>query len=134
MTWTQQALANALHAADGMNIDIIDNEHSLTIEMNDYGDLQLSIFLTSNQIIIETLIFPVSHIPNQAEFNYFLLRNQKILPLSSVGISHVQNEEYYVIFGALSLGASLADVILEMTTLVENALDLAEVTEEYAQV
>lgn len=133
MTWTPQVLANALRTADGMNIDFIDNDNSIIIKMNDYGDLQLSVLFTSRQIIIETLICPVSRIPNQAEFNVFLLRNQKILPLSSVGISRVQNEEYYVVFGALSLGSSLADVTLEMTTLVENALDLAEITEEYAQ-
>lgn len=133
MTWSPQALATALRTADGMNIDLIDNDNSIIIKMNDYGDLQLSVLFTSRQIIIETLICPVSRIPNQAEFNVFLLRNQKILPLSSVGISRVQNEEYYVVFGALSLGSSLADVTLEMTTLVENALDLAEITEEYAQ-
>ncbi|MDM2825259.1 DUF2170 family protein, partial [Citrobacter sp. Cpo089] len=67
----------------------------------------------------------------QNEFNIFLLRNQKLLPLSSVGISRVQQDEYYVAFGALSLNSSLDDVVLEMTTLAENALDLAEITEEY---
>lgn len=131
MIWNQQALANALHTAEGMNIDIVNDDHSIAIKMKDYGDLQLSILLISNQIIIETIICPISHILNQAEFNYFLLCNQKFLPLSSVGISHVQDEEYYVIFGALSLRSSLDDVILEITTLVANALDLAEVTEEY---
>lgn len=133
MTWTPRALADALQTSNGMNIDLIDNDNALIIKMNDYGDLQLSVLFTSRQIVIETLICPVSRIPNQAEFNVFLLRNQKILPLSSVGLSHVQNEEYYVVFGALSLQSSLEDIVLEISTLVENALDLAEVTEEYAQ-
>ncbi|WP_373897099.1 DUF2170 family protein [Escherichia coli] len=62
----------------------------------------------------------------------FLLRNQKMMPLSSVGISSVQQEEYYIVFGALSLKSSLEDILLEITSLVDNALDLAEITEEYS--
>ncbi|EHJ4101919.1 DUF2170 family protein, partial [Escherichia fergusonii] len=65
-------------------------------------------------------------------FNLFLLRNQKLMPLSSVGISSIQHEEYYVVFGALSLNSSLSDIMLEITTLVDNAMDLAEITEEYS--
>ncbi|MDN8601468.1 DUF2170 family protein [Citrobacter sp. S2-9] len=133
MSWTPLTLAEALQKIDGLNIEIKYNEKSLIVNMNDYGDLQLAILFTSRQIIIETLICLLNCIDNQAEFNVFLLRNQKILPLSSVGISLVQNEEYYVAFGALSLNSSLEDIMLEIITLVENALDLAEVTEEYTQ-
>ncbi|EAV8621981.1 TPA: DUF2170 family protein, partial [Salmonella enterica subsp. enterica serovar Typhi] len=85
------------------------------------------------QIVIETYICPVNTIRDTAEFNLFLLRNQKVLPLSSVGIALVKQEEYYVAFGALSLNSSLADVTLEITTLVENALDIAEITQVYSQ-
>lgn len=133
MPWTPLALADALQNNAALNIEITNNENSLIIKMNDYGDLLLSVLFTSRQIIIETRVCPVTAIHNQPEFNLFLLRNQKMLPLSSVGISGIQNEEYYVVFGALSLYSSLNDVVLEITTLVENALDLAEVTEEYAQ-
>lgn len=45
-----------------------------------------------------------------------------MMPLSSVGISSVQQEEYYIVFGALSLKSSLDDILLEITTLVDNAL------------
>ncbi|MNI85258.1 hypothetical protein D3C73_1422340 [compost metagenome] len=103
----------------------------MIIKMNDYGDLLLSILFTSRQMIIETVICPVNNIQHQDAFNLFLLRNQKLLPLSSVGISRVRQDEYYVAFGALSLNSTLEDVVLEMTTLVDNALDLAEITEEY---
>lgn len=131
MAWTPQVLTKALTNFHGLNIDIISNEQSLIIKMNDYGDLLLSILFTSRQMIIETVIFPVNNIQHQDAFNLFLLRNQKLLPLSSVGISRVRQDEYYVAFGALSLNSTLEDVVLEMTTLVDNALDLAEITEEY---
>lgn len=131
MTWNPLALATALQTVPEQNIDVTNSESALIIKMNDYGDLPLSVLFTSRQIIIETIICPVSSIHQQDEFNVFLLRNQKLLPLSSVGISRVQHDEYYVAFGALSLNSSLDDVVLEMTTLADNALDLAEITEEY---
>lgn len=133
MPWTPLALADALQNNVALNIEITNNENALIIKMNDYGDLLLSVLFTSRQIIIETRVCPVTAIHNQPEFNLFLLRHQKMLPLSSVGISGIQNDEYYMVFGALSLYSSLNDVVLEITTLVENALELAEVTEEYAQ-
>ena len=132
MTWNPLALATALQTVPEQNIDITNNKNVLIIKMNDYGDLQINILFTSRQMIIETFICPVSCISNPDEFNTFLLRNQKIMPLSSVGISSVEQEEYYIVFGALSLNSSLDDLLLEITTLVDNALDLAEITEEYS--
>ena len=128
MTWNPLALATALQTVPEQNIDVTNSESALIIKMNDYGDLQINILFTSRQMIIETFICPVSSISNPDEFNTFLLRNQKMMPLSSVGISSVQQEEYYIVFGALSLKSSLEDILLEITSLVDNALDLAEIT------
>ena len=121
MTWNPLALATALQTVPEQNIDVTNSESALIIKMNDYGDLQINILFTSRQMVIETFICPVSSI-----------RNQKMMPLSSVGISSVQQEEYYIVFGALSLKSSLEDILLEITSLVDNALDLAEITEEYS--
>ena len=131
MGWTPRALASALQQAAELNVNIDDNEHSFIIIMNDYGDLQLNVLFTSRQIIIETIICPLSAIQRQDLFNAFILRHQKLLPLSSVAISRLKNDEYYVAFGALSLNSSLEDVVLEIATLAANALDLAELIEQY---
>ena len=128
MTWNPLVLATALQTVPEQNIDVTNSESALIIKTNDYGDLQINILFTSRQMIIETFICPVSSISNPDEFNTFLLRNQKMMPLSSVGISSVQQEEYYIVFGALSLKSSLEDILLEITSLVDNALDLAEIT------
>ncbi|CAM4154730.1 DUF2170 family protein [Klebsiella sp. 10982] len=131
MGWTPRALASALQQAAELNVNIDDNEHSFIIIMNDYGDLRLNVLFTSRQIIIETIICPLSTIQRQDLFNAFILRHQKLLPLSSVAISRLKNDEYYVAFGALSLNSSLEDVVLEIATLAANALDLAELIEQY---
>ncbi|CAM3658030.1 DUF2170 domain-containing protein [Klebsiella quasivariicola] len=131
MGWTPRALASALQQAAELNVNIDDKEHSFIIIMNDYGDLRLNVLFTSRQIIIETIICPLSTIQRQDLFNAFILRHQKLLPLSSVAISRLKNDEYYVAFGALSLNSSLEDVVLEIATLAANALDLAELIEQY---
>ncbi|ASV22367.1 DUF2170 family protein [Klebsiella quasivariicola] len=131
MGWTPRALASALQQAAELNVNIDDSEHSFIIIMNDYGDLRLNVLFTSRQIIIETIICPLSTIQRQDLFNAFILRHQKLLPLSSVAISRLKNDEYYVAFGALSLNSSLEDVVLEIATLAANALDLAELIEQY---
>ncbi|WP_281082278.1 DUF2170 family protein [Klebsiella quasivariicola] len=131
MGWTPRALASALQQAAELNVNIDDNGHSFIIIMNDYGDLRLNVLFTSRQIIIETIICPLSTIQRQDLFNAFILRHQKLLPLSSVAISRLKNDEYYVAFGALSLNSSLEDVVLEIATLAANALDLAELIEQY---
>ncbi|HBR4634182.1 TPA: DUF2170 family protein [Klebsiella pneumoniae] len=131
MGWIPQALASALQQAAELNVKIDYNDHSFIIIMNDYGDLQLNVLFTSRQIIIETIICQLSAIQRQDLFNAFILRHQKLLPLSSVAISRLKNDEYYVAFGALSLNSSLEDVVLEIATLAANALDLAELIEQY---
>lgn len=131
MGWIPQALASALQQAAELNVKIDYNDHSFIIIMNDYGDLRLNVLFTSRQIIIETIICPLSTIQRQDLFNAFILRHQKLLPLSSVAISRLKNDEYYVAFGALSLNSSLEDVVLEIATLAANALDLAELIEQY---
>ena len=131
MGWIPQALASALQQAAELNVKIDYNDHSFIIIMNDYGDLRLNVLFTSRQIIIETIICPLSAIQRQDLFYAFILRHQKLLPLSSVAISRLKNDEYYVAFGALSLNSSLEDVVLEIATLAANALDLAELIEQY---
>lgn len=131
MAWTCETLATELLQSTALNIQLVNSNNVLIIKMNDYGDLQVAISLTSRQMIVETSICPVSAIPEQAEFNRFLLCNQKMLPLSSVGISRLDGEEYYIVFGALSLHSSIDDILLEIVTLAENALGLAEIAESY---
>ncbi len=102
--------------------------------MKGYGDWPLAVLFTSKQIVIATYICPVNTIRDPAEFNLFLLRNQKVLPLSSVGITQFKRAEYYVTFGALSLNSSLADVMPDLTRLVLTTLTLAELTQVHPQI
>jgi len=102
----------------------------LILTLKQHGDLIIHISMTSKQMLIETVICPVENIHDANKLNYRLLRIQKLLPLSSVGISIINHQEYYVAFGALSLASSIADIVLEIEALAENALELAEIIAE----
>ncbi|TYN52602.1 DUF2170 family protein [Salmonella enterica subsp. enterica serovar Typhimurium] len=75
MAWTPRTLADALNNIAELDIDIENNESSLIIKMNDYGDLPLAVFFSLPQKIIETFICPVNTIIDNAEINLFFLRN-----------------------------------------------------------
>ncbi|WP_148051916.1 DUF2170 family protein [Atlantibacter hermannii] len=130
MTWTVTSLKKAF--SDNITHDYIVVKHQdiLTITLKQYGDLNLHLSLTSKQILIETVICPVKNICDVNKLNYRLLRLQKILPLSSVGISVINHQDYYIAFGALSLSSSFDDILLEIETLANNALELAEMISE----
>lgn len=129
MSWNIDSLYEELAKSNSYTIDRYDN--ALSIQLNDYGDLQITITLTNKQILVETCICPVNVIVRPAEFNLLLLRHQKILPLSTVGISCIDQDEFYIAFGALATNSSKENIILEIETLAENSLELAELIQEF---
>ncbi|RFE43880.1 DUF2170 family protein, partial [Salmonella enterica] len=56
MAWTPRTLADALNNIAELDIDIENNESSLIIKMNDYGDLPLAVFFYPQQKINVTYI------------------------------------------------------------------------------
>ena len=130
MTWTVTSLKKAFSDNITHDYTVVKHQDILTITLKQYGDLNLHLSLTSKQILIETVICPVKNICDVNKLNYRLLRLQKILPLSSVGISVINHQDYYIAFGALSLSSSFDDILLEIETLANNALELAEMISE----
>ena len=72
------------------------------------------------------LLWPVDEQKDQAAFNVFLLKAQKLVPLSNFGITTVANRDYYEIFGEISCKTTLQTVIIELRMLAENAIRAAE--------
>ncbi|TZF50159.1 DUF2170 family protein, partial [Salmonella enterica subsp. enterica serovar Typhimurium] len=57
MAWTPRTLADALNNIAELDIDIENNESSLIIKLNGYGDLPLAVFFYYQKKIINTYIF-----------------------------------------------------------------------------
>jgi len=97
----------------------------LLVTMHHHGDLELFVNVSEAQIACSTLLWPCDEQEDQLAFNTFLLKSQKLVPLSNFGIGTVDGRDYYELFGELATSSRLDTVIIELRTLAENAIDAA---------
>ena len=107
-----------------------DTEETMLITFADQGDLKIHLTVCGEQILASVLLWPVSLVRDPAGFNAALLRDHKLLPLSTFGITPGVEGDWYELFGALSASSTEQSVLTEIETLGENAL---EVSEAYAE-
>ena len=130
--WSVSSLAEALSDSkllrDGELVARVleGSEPVLQITMNEFGDLPIYLSAGSEQIVVSALLWPVDEQANQAAFNVFLLKAQKLVPLSNFGITTVADRDYYEIFGELSCKTTLQTVVIELRMLAENAIRAAD--------
>lgn len=89
---------------------IITNEDNVTAYLAVSGD----------QILIEALLFQAQQVINEDILNKEILRTHKLFPLTSIGINTIQNQDYYVAFGALSSQSKAESIVIEISTLFQN--------------
>ncbi|WP_293907508.1 DUF2170 family protein [Phenylobacterium sp.] len=97
----------------------------LHIAMHEFGDLPVFLSVGAEQIVVSAILWPVDEQPDQAAFNTFLLKAQKLVPLSNFGITTVSGRDYYELFGELSCKTTLQTVVIEVRMLAENAIRAA---------
>lgn len=136
--WTATALHKALTGTElfqgkRASVELIDgSEASLHVTMHEYGDLPLFIAVFGEQIIVEALLWPVSDVRDLAEFNEEVLRTHKLFPLSSIGLERLADgTDCYTMFGALSSGSALSDVVFEIELLADNVIKATEAYENH---
>ena len=137
--WSVKSLADALSETrllrDGeLTARVLEGtEPVLQITMHEFGDLPIFLSVGAEQIVVSALMWPVDEQKDQAAFNVFLLKAQKLVPLSNFGITTVAGRDYYEIFGELACKTTLQTVIIEVRMLAENAIRAAdELRENFA--
>ena len=100
-------------------------EPVLQISLHEFGDLPIFLSVGAEQIVVSALLWPVDEQQRQDEFNVFLLKAQKLVPLSNFGITTVAGRDYYELFGEISCKTTLQTVIIELRMLGENAIRAA---------
>ncbi|MBX2859490.1 MAG: YjfI family protein [Cellvibrionaceae bacterium] len=136
-TWTTQSLFDALAAQPDFSanntLELIDDaQPSIHLDMKQYGDLPVYLAVCGEQIIVESLLWPLSEVKNSAQFNEMLLKTHKFIPLSSVGLETFENgATYYYMFGALSAGSLLANIIFEIDCLGSNVIQATQAFSEF---
>ena len=100
--------------------------------MHTYGDLPIYITVSGEQILAEAVLFSLADVVDTADFNEYVLRTHKYLPLSTISLEFdSENGDYYHMFGALSSTSSISEVVLEIETLAENTIQATEAFKEF---
>ncbi|KSB90714.1 hypothetical protein AS593_10195 [Caulobacter vibrioides] len=129
--WTVRSLKAALDEAPGRGADEITvgilegADEILLATMHWHGDLEIYISVSDQQVAASALLWPVDEQEDRHAFNEFLLKAQKLVPLSNFGICVVGGRDYYELFGELSTTTSIEDILIELRTLAENAIEVA---------
>jgi hypothetical protein len=131
--WTTETLCAALTQSEPASsgdfvVELVEGaDPGILVTMAEFGDLPLLMSVSGGQILVDTLLWPVDDVADTAEFNAMILKTHKLLALSTFGIRiGPDGKDYYELFGALSAGSILESVILEIETLADNAMRVAE--------
>ena len=103
----------------------------LLATMHEYGDLPIYLSVGGAQIVCSVLLWPVSEQKDAARFNEFLLKAQRVVPLSNFAITAVGGEDVYELMGELSCKTTLQTILIELRTLAENAIDATSLRETF---
>ena len=131
IAWTVRTLKTALDGAEAaragqFTVRVIEGtDPVLLATMHQHGDLEVFINVSEAQIAAAVLLWPCDEQPDRPAFNEFLLKAQKLVPLSNFGIATVDGRDFYELFGELATTTSLDTIVIELHTLAENAIEAA---------
>ena len=129
--WTIQGLQEALTSSalvrpGELTATVVEGaEPVLLVTMEEFGDLPIYVSAGPLQMVLSVILWPCDEQKNRAAFNEFLLKAQKIVPLSNFGITTVEDRDYYELMGEISAKTSLQTILIELRTLAENAIAAA---------
>jgi uncharacterized protein len=129
--WTIHTLRDGLVESslvreDEMTVTVVEGvEPVLLVVMHEFGDLPIYVSGGGLQLVVSTLLWPCDEQNDRAAFNEFLLKAQKIVPLSNFGITTIEGRDYYELMGEISSKTTLQTLLIELRTLADNAIAAA---------
>lgn len=109
---------------------VVEKEGECLAIANDEG-IEAFLYAGDTQVVVESILFPKSSVSNTEALNELILQTHQLVPLSTVGISQIAGEQYYVAFGALSSDSKAEVLLEEVTALFSNVPEFIEIYEEY---
>jgi len=128
--WTIERLAEALgryddeFAVEAMGAGA-GEEPVLRVLMREHGDLAVFLSAAGEQLVASTLLWPVDEQADADAFNRFILKAQKMVPLSNFAITEVDGRDYYELIGELAAASPIEMIVLELRVLADNAISAA---------
>lgn len=131
--WTTQELLTRL--ADSFGADNVEEvptaDGAIQVTLPDSGDLGITIALTDREIFVSTPLVEASQVRDAAGFNEACLRLNPINPLSNLGLTTINENDVYIVFGEMAPDSSAEQIELEIRTLADNAIDAVEALKSY---
>ena len=138
--WTIPALQQALSETNlvrpgELTAKVIEGaDPVLLVTMHEYGDLPIYVSAGPVQTVVSVLLWPVDEQKDVSAFNTFLLKAQKLVPLSNFGITTVGGRDYYELFGEIASKTTLQSLLIELrTNALREAIDAASTLRESFQ-
>ncbi len=116
MSWNLNTLEALL--SDNKDMAITREDGCICITNDDGIDAYLAV--SGEQIIVESLLFSKEQVADTALLNDEILKTHQVFPLTTIGITQVSGEDYYMAFGALSSQSKEESILLEIQMLFEN--------------
>lgn len=129
MTWDLAQLESLLMQYD--DFVVTREEGCLLIANQDGIDAWLAI--SGEQILVESLLFSADQVKDKAALDHEILSSHMVFPLTTVGISTINEQEYYTAFGALSAQSKAESIVIEVETLFQNVASFLDAYETHLQ-
>lgn len=135
-SWTTTALFDGLSKSElkssgRANLELIEGiDPIILVEMLEFGELPIFINVAGGQIVAESVLWPESEVVDTPAFNETILRTHKLFPLSTICLERRFEDDYYMMFGALSATSDLKEVIHEVDELALNVLNATEMYDD----
>ncbi|SFL87757.1 YjfI family protein [Marinobacter zhejiangensis] len=126
------ALGDATHAGRTFNVmPVAGDDPVLQIAVSGADETPVYLTVTESQILCLVYLFEESEIRTSAlpELHESMLRISVPMPLSALG----KVENHYVVYGSLSPTSSQTEVMQELVTLADNAIDLLQTFEDFLE-
>lgn len=127
MTWNLSQLAELLSTREGWATH---TENGCLCVTNEDG-LDTYVAVSGEQIIVESILFAKNQVGDTAALNEEILKTHQVFPLTTIGITSVEGEEYYMAFGALSSQSKEESIKIEIETLFDNVAGFLDAYEDY---
>jgi len=126
-------LLNERYASDDqISIELIDGaEPAINLTMHHYGDMQIQVAASGQQILVTTVLAPAERVTDRNGLNAACLLLNPINPLSNLGLLQRDGKETYIVFGELSAASNVDAIDEEIRTLAVNTIDAAESLQPY---
>ncbi len=102
------------------NTDYVVTQENDCLLMANADGLDAWLAISGEQILVESILFSTDEVKDQDALNAEVLKTHQMFPLTTVGVTSIAGQEYYVAFGSLSAQSKESSILIEIDTLYQN--------------